>query len=249
MALLPGPERLLGGHFRIILGDLGLGDLLVEPRDQLVQLGDRGSLLLGRLARGGKLGLALRELRLLLLQQLIDAVLLGGEPVGLLFLGVTLLANAGLERDQAGELLREIVGLIFQLGENVRQQHGAPHHGERVVAARDERGRRGAAHPLHRAQHLDDGFPSLGDRVANDVDLIGQLAELGLGLGKFCLARLHPLARFDQLGVELRPRLGQGHHVLGEALLMRAARLQLLRGLVEFLLCLLAGEVVLGRHR
>lgn len=249
LLLLAGPERLLGRDFRVVLGNLGLGDLLVQPRDQVVQLRHGRCLLLRRLPRGGKLDLALGKLRLLLLEQLIDAALLRGETVGRPFFGVALLANAVLQRDQTVKLLRQIIGLIFELGKDLRQQHGAAHHGEGVVPARDDRGRRRAADPLHGAQHLDDGFLSLGDRVANDGDLIGQLRELGLGLGKFCFARLHPRARFDQLGVELRPRLGQGDHVLGQTLLLRAARLQLLRGLVEFLLCLLAGEIVFRRSK
>ena len=72
--------------------------------------------------------------------------------------------------------------------------------------------------------------------------------SFGFGLGQFCFARLNPLACFDQLGVELGPLLGERHDVLAEALLLRAARLQLLRGFVEFLLRLLAGEVVLRRN-
>ena len=105
-----------------------------------------------RLARRGKLGLALGKLRLLLLEQLVDAAALGGKPVGLALLGIALLANAGLQFDQAVELLRQIVGLIFQLGKHLGQQHRAAHHGKRIVAARDERRRRRAADPLHGAR-------------------------------------------------------------------------------------------------
>ena len=83
---------------------------------------------------------------------------------------------------------------------------------------------------------------------ANDGDLVGKLGELRFGLGQLCFARLNPLACFDQLGIELGPRLGERHDVLAEALLLRAARLQLLRGFVEFLLRLLAGEVILRRN-
>jgi hypothetical protein len=59
---------------------------------------------------------------------------------------------------------------------------------------------------------------------------------------------LHLLSCFDQIAIELRPRLGERRDILGKALLLGAARLQLLRGLVEFLLCLLAGEVILRRN-
>ena len=50
LLLLAGPQRLLGGHFSVVLRDLGLGDPLVEPGDQRVELGLLRSLLLGGLA-------------------------------------------------------------------------------------------------------------------------------------------------------------------------------------------------------
>ena len=85
--------------------DLGLGDPLVEAGDQGVELGLFRRLLLRRLARRGKLDLALGKLRLLFLEQLIDTATLGGEPVGLALLGIALLADSGLQLDQAVELL------------------------------------------------------------------------------------------------------------------------------------------------
>ena len=121
--------------------------------------------------------------------------------------------------------------------------------GQRIVAPRDQRRRRRAADPLHGGEHFDDGFLALGDRVPYHDDLVGELGELRFRLGQFCFARLNPLACLDQLAVELCPRFRQGRDVLLKSLLERAARLQLLRGLVEFLLRLLAGEIVLRRDR
>ena len=105
LALLAGPQRRLGGDFCVILRHLGLGDPFVEAGDQGVELGFFRRLLLRRLARRGKLDLALGKLRLLLLKQLVDTATLGGEPVGLALLGIALLSDAGLQLDQAVELL------------------------------------------------------------------------------------------------------------------------------------------------
>ena len=169
------------------------------------------------------------------------------KPLGLALLLVALVANAVLDRDQAFQLAREIVCLIFQFGKNIGEQHGAAHDGKRIVSAGDQRRRRCAADPLHGAQHLDDGFLSFGDRVLDDVDLLGELGKFRFRLRELRFARLHALAGVDQLVVQFRPFLGQRRQILAQPLCLGPARLKLLLGLVELLLRLVAGQILLGR--
>ncbi len=68
LALLAGSERPLGGDLGVVLGDFDPGDLFIQMRDQLIQVGDRLGLLGGAPANTGELGLALRRRTPLLLQ-------------------------------------------------------------------------------------------------------------------------------------------------------------------------------------
>ncbi len=168
---------------------------------------------------------------------------LGSQAVCLALLLIALLANAAFQRHQSLKLARQIVGLIFELREHIGEQHGAADDGEGIVAAGDQRRRRRPAHPLHGAQHFDDDCPSLGDRALNDVHLFRECGKLGFGLGKLCLARLYFLAGLDQLDAQSRLFLGPRGEVLGQPLFPRAARLQLLLGLAQALLRVVAGQI------
>ena len=101
------------------------------------------------------------------------------------------------------------------------------------------------ADPLHGAQHLDDGFLPLGNRVLDDGDLLGEFGEFGFRLRKLRLAILHPLAGLDQLRIEPRPFYVERRDILDEPLFLGAARPQLLLGFVEPLLRLIARQVFL----
>jgi hypothetical protein len=62
---------------------------------------------------------------------------------------------------------------------------------------------------LHGAQHFDDGFLSLRNRILDEVYLIGELGEFCFGLRKLRFACLHPFAGVDQIVVQLRPLGGE----------------------------------------
>src|SRR5262249_5316166 len=119
LLLLPRAKRLLCRDLGIVLGDLDLGDLGIEAIDKLAQVGTGLCLVGNGLFDRRKLCLALGHGAALLFQEVIEPGLLGGEPIPLALLRVALLPDAILERHHSLKLVRQIVGLIFQLGEHV----------------------------------------------------------------------------------------------------------------------------------